>query len=203
VMKTLPSLLHLAPILAVLVVGCNKTANHPVTPRELEDAIKDHNVAAVAAILKADPKLANSKDAVGSPVLHSAVFWAKGRTEVVTLLLDHGADVNGLGGLGISALHDAVRNGRDLPVATVLLDRGADVNIADQSGRTPLMVAASVNLRNRFETMSFLLDRGAVINVKDRFGRTALDMLEPKMPDHARVLQLVVQQGGKSGNEVR
>ena len=59
---------------------------------------------------------------------------------VVAAVIDAGADVNALGKLGDTTLHEAVAYGRDEAVA-VLLDRGADPRIANRSGRTCLALA--------------------------------------------------------------
>ncbi|RPB21866.1 hypothetical protein L211DRAFT_789750, partial [Terfezia boudieri ATCC MYA-4762] len=51
-----------------------------------------------------------------------------GNLEIVTFLLDQGADVNVTGGRYGSALCAAVIDG-NLEIATLLLDQGADVNV--------------------------------------------------------------------------
>ena len=46
---------------------------------------------------------------------------------------------------GATALYVAIANDKD-DVVKALIDKGADVNIADNTGRTPLMVAAEKGL---------------------------------------------------------
>jgi ankyrin repeat protein len=159
-----------------------------------------HDVRTVEKLLNNDRSLSNTKDAVESPVLMSAVFWAKGRTEIILLLLDHGADPNGVDGLGKSALQEAASFRDSVPIVTLLLDRGADVNHRDHFRKTPLM--AAVSAFGSPEMINLLLARGAEINAKDKFGRTAVDLLSPNWPNHARVRQLLLQNGGKAGNEI-
>ena len=73
----------------------------------------------------------------GTP-LHFAV--ASGNSELVTLLLEHGADVNAKTTNGWTPLHSAVER-RDLEMARLLLDAKADPDAKDTSGRTPLALA--------------------------------------------------------------
>ncbi len=70
--------------------------------------------------------------------LHSAI--ANRRTEIVALLLDHGADVNSTQADDFTPLHEAAQNG--LPdVTRWLLQRGAAVNARLSNGQTPLTLA--------------------------------------------------------------
>jgi ankyrin repeat protein len=67
-----------------------------------------------------------------------------GSVSLARLLLDRGgADVNGRGAGGFTALHTAANNG-DEPLARLLLGRGADKTLADQSGTQP----ADIGLRD-------------------------------------------------------
>jgi ankyrin repeat protein len=77
----------------------------------------DHGVAADAPLPTWDRR---------SP-LHEAA--ARADADVVTLLLDRGADANQLDRVGRSPLYDAVAHGREDTVR-VLLERGADPNLA-------------------------------------------------------------------------
>jgi ankyrin repeat protein len=55
---------------------------------------------------------------------------------MATLLLDSGAEVNGRGEGGFTALHSAAQNG-DKELARLLLERGADPSLAADDGRRP------------------------------------------------------------------
>jgi hypothetical protein len=82
--------------------------------------------------------------------LQEALTWsaARGHTEMVRLLLDHGADVN------------AVIGGRPVP---------------EYAGLTPLMLAANFG---HAEVVRLLLARHANVNLKSPFGKTALALAQ-------------------------
>jgi ankyrin repeat protein len=68
------------------------------------------------------------------------------------------------------AFYAALR-ANDLPRLDAILKQGANVNIADNTGATPLMYAASVGSA---DAMKLLLDNGADVNLKSNADTTAL-----------------------------
>lgn len=62
------------------------------------------------------------------------------RTDIVELLLDHGADPNAAQHLGYTSLHSAAHNG-DVETIRLLMNRGADANPVNDDGKTPLQMA--------------------------------------------------------------
>jgi ankyrin repeat protein len=93
-----------------------------------------------------------------------------GHTEIVALLLRHGANPAVVDITGKTPLIVACRHKN---VLKALLDGGAAINAQDIKGWTALMHAV---WQNRPEEVQFLLNRGASIELKDRRGRTALDI---------------------------
>ncbi|KAJ5724453.1 hypothetical protein N7493_006181 [Penicillium malachiteum] len=82
--------------------------------------------------------------------LHLAT--CRGFEQIVRLLLDKGAEVNGKTKRGSTALHLALHD--KATIAQLLLDYGADPTLEDKNGQTPLKVAAA----NGYEDMvKFLL----------------------------------------------
>jgi ankyrin repeat protein len=73
--------------------------------------------------------------------LHHAVF--NGHKEIVTLLLEHGANINLKGQEGqVTPLHlAAVRNNKE--IVELLLQKGADLHAEDLYGRKPIHYAKS------------------------------------------------------------
>ena len=94
----------------------------------------------------------------GLHLLHIAATL--GQTEVVTLLLEAGADVNVAGGdEGTQPLSRAAWAGFPDTVKA-LIARGADLNAEDRSGRTALWYAA---VTGRQDIVRILLDAGAKV----------------------------------------
>lgn len=105
--------------------------------------------------------------------LAAAAF--KGRTDIVWLLLDRGADINAVGGEYGTALVAAAVFERRMQISlllllhlvgvrtsSLLLDRGADINMVGGKYGTALATAA---FHRRIQIMLLLLARGADINV--------------------------------------
>ncbi|KAL1694074.1 ankyrin repeat-containing domain protein [Schizophyllum commune] len=78
----------------------------------------------------------------------------KGQEDIITVLLDAGADKESRDVDGCTALHYATR-GAYLGAVSLLLERGADVNAPEKTGKTALHFAATgVILRSAAEERS-------------------------------------------------
>jgi hypothetical protein len=93
-----------------------------------------------------------------------------GHTDVLSLLLEHGADVEVRNVYGTTPLYRASRSGK-LEAGQILLDRGADINAPGRVGETPLSGAL---FERRVEFARMLLERGASINTHGTDGNTPL-----------------------------
>jgi RNA polymerase sigma factor (sigma-70 family) len=152
-----------------------------------------------AALLAADPSLAQAQDGAGMTALHHAA--ERGATEIARLLVDAGADVNARDAYGQAPLDHAGHAGpwKTAPaveIVRLLLDHGASVDIfqaaalgdlprlralldedpqrvnaRDEKGRTPLYEAAR-NLH--LAAVDLLLDRGADVEARTSWGETPL-----------------------------
>ncbi len=111
----------------------------------------------------------------------------EGHTEVVKLLIDYGADVNGLN--GNTALIAASYNGHK-DVVQLLLRYGANVNAVNNHGDTALMFASN---KGHKEVVTLLLDMGAHVNVISNSGETALTFASSG--GHKDVVQLLLGYG--------
>ena len=80
----------------------------------------------------ADPNALSMNEAVRVPPLGTAAFVRS--VPLAGLLLDSGADVNGRGEGGSTALHSAAQND-DEELARLLLERGADPSLATDDGK--------------------------------------------------------------------
>ena len=92
----------------------------------------------------------------------------KGLVNVVTLLIEHGANVELQDENGKTALHHAVHS---CDVLSCLIRNGADVNACKSMNCTPLMIASSKGYMN---AVTLLLECGANMDQQDKNGETAL-----------------------------
>ena len=103
-----------------------------------EPAVADMFAGDAAAVRR---RFGAGADAEGrDAIFHQRMLmWAacSNHADVVSAVLDAGANANDQGGFGDTTLHTAVAYGCDEAVAT-LLARGADPRIANRLGRTPL-----------------------------------------------------------------
>jgi cytohesin len=106
---------------------------------DLFDAIREGNEGKVARLTRADPTLLEkAEEASGDVPLVVAVEHEK--VDMVKLLLE-GADIDGKGRSGETALIRAIRKGSEGLVA-FLLAHGAKADLADAAGNTPLIWAS-------------------------------------------------------------
>ena len=97
-----------------------------------------------------------------APRLHCILDIA----EILRLITEEGADVNGKDIDGTTALHVA----RSSAAARTLIENGADVNARNSRGMYPLHRARNLGVA------SVLLENGAVVNATDSFGNSALHL---------------------------
>lgn len=105
----------------------------------------------------------------GSTPLGNATYY--GRTEMVKLLIERGADVNLADEFGQTPLSCACSGG-ELEIVKILLDNNAEINTVRPDHRlTPLHLACS---GGHAEIVKLLLENEADIHAQDDYGRTAL-----------------------------
>jgi len=115
--------------------------------------------------------------------MNALMFAAReGHVDAARLLLDAGADVNGVDKNDITPLFMAISNNR-ISMARFLIDRGANINAKDWYGRTPLFAAIEmrnvdldyqtfehiVNAEDRkviLDFIGYLLDKGVDANIR-------------------------------------
>ena len=110
----------------------------------------------------------NMQTAYGTTPLLIAV--KKDNPDLVMLLIQYGAHIEGKDRNGITPLMAAIAAGQTANVYT-MLDAGADINARDQRGLTPLMWAT---IRGFPQLVEILLRREAMVNLKTAEGLTAL-----------------------------
>ena len=153
-----------------MLVSCGQKQAESLTR-----AIESGDLNRVIELLDADPSLVNradriehygerststtgdERDYVASRPLWKAV--EQGHRDIAILLLDRGAEPNGLGGQRATPLHAAAANA-DLEMVHLLLDRGADPKGADGQFATPFHAAAGAAFGKGLPIMALLLSLG-------------------------------------------
>jgi ankyrin repeat protein len=103
---------------------------------------------------------------MNTPMISAA--W-KSHLEVVRVLLEGGANVEGADVVGRTALHAAAYNGH-LDICRLLLDWGAKVDALTETQYTPLHFASWLG---HLSVVKLLVERGADVGVESKFGEAA------------------------------
>lgn len=128
----------------------------------------------------------NARDEFGLTLL---MYAAKGRIDVVRMLIKAGAQVNARHMLGgTSALMMAAAHPDKLDVVQELIAAGACVNAPDFAGKTPLMCAAQGGNEN---IVALLISAGADIDAQNDADETAL-ILAAKAGNYMAVFVLAM-----------
>lgn len=112
----------------------------------------------------------HARDSLDWTKLHSAA--SLGKPELITLLLDKGADINARAKDGSTPLHLAVK--RSHPAAVKLLfARGANPAAKDQEGNAPVHIAAELFTP---DMLKVLVDMGTSVNARNSENWTPLHL---------------------------
>jgi ankyrin repeat protein len=149
-----------------------ETQRQSESSRTLMTAVAANDVTAVNKILSEEKVDLSQTNADG----FSPLAWAarEGYTQVVAILLEHGANPNQNDQwMGATAGHKAAFWGRP-EVMNLLVQHGLDLNAkGGYNGYTALMDAVT---RNHFEVAQILVKAGADLNITGHDGMTALDI---------------------------
>ena len=134
------------------------------------EAVKEGEREVVSQFLKEKVNV-NIKDRnFGWTPLHWAT--AQGNLQLISDLLEQGAEVNARDNNRWTSLHEAVSNDRE-EIASLLLKNGAYVNAEDKNLWTPLHEAVA---NENLTMVSLLLEQGADVNKKDKNLWTPLEL---------------------------
>ncbi|NXN10796.1 ANR27 protein, partial [Indicator maculatus] len=123
----------------------------------------------------------------GFTPLHMAALH--GHSELVSLLLKHGASISAKNVKHAVPLHLACQKGH-FQVVKCLMDYNAKQNKKDIYGNTPLIYACS---NGQYETTALLLQHGAAVNLSNAKGNTALH--EAVIGKNEALVDLLLQNG--------
>jgi ankyrin repeat protein len=132
------------------------------TPLRYAGFNKDVEMCQLLLDYKADPNTRGNDS--GAPII--CVRANGGDFEIVKLLVEHGAAIDGASSTGWTALHNACNNGH-APMVAYLLDHGADIEGVTSNGETPLILALRANMP---EVVELLIDSGADVHKTGRWG---------------------------------
>ena len=110
-------------------------------------------------------------DASAPTLLHKAARLGD-NPELITVILDAGADVNARNRIGQSPLHDAALGGGPGVIAA-LVAAGAELNARDNRGATPLHQAVEAK---KPANVAALLEAGADVHIRMPDGETSLHL---------------------------
>ena len=118
-------------------------------------------------LIAENPDHINARGGSKETPMHVAA--GAGHINILSLLLDHGADVDVRNKNGETPLLRASWAGQR-EAGWYLIDRGADINAPDERNFTPVFVA----FKGHVESARMLLELGAVIDIRNRYGETPL-----------------------------
>ncbi len=133
------------------------------------------------------PEHVNARIWQSETPLHAAA--AEGHTDILSLLIDHGADLKARELSGNTPLHRAAWNAR-LEAGEYLLNRGADIDARNQYNKTALIYAT---MEGHVEFARMLLERGTVIDARCDSDMTALHWAA--MRGKTEVARLLLEHG--------
>jgi ankyrin repeat protein len=122
---------------------------------KLLDAIRINDIFAASSLISSGVVNGNGKM---WPLIHAAGL---GRVEIMTMLLDAGADINAVGEYHRTACHVAVFKSH-FDALKLLVERGANLGVVNVFGESLLSIVARLDKGERF--VCLLLDGGAPLD---------------------------------------
>ena len=182
----------LITIAALVLLGCGESQESATAPDiSIHIAVIDGNIEAVKQHLDADADV-NALDDEGNTPLHHAVY--NDQTEIIRLLIDKGADVNGKRKAanhekGVTPLHEATWRST-IETMELLINNGADVNMKRADGAIALHYAVWFGLKEQTE---FLLSKGSDVKARDgdNNGATPLHEAVMRSPNNG-IIELLI-----------
>lgn len=181
-------------VAAVVVVQLSQmtaaTAGDDPKNAPIHEAAKAGSVDKTRALLAANPRLVNARNAFGVTPLYFAA--GTNHVAVAKLLIEAGADTNAESTIGQAPLAAAAALGY-ADLVRLLLAHGAKVNDTDKFRLTALHEAAAYG---HTDVVKILLAHGADAAAKDMKGVTPLQLARQR--GHARVVEILVAATSRS-----
>lgn len=166
--------------------------NHRVNPQHILDysllnAAMKGNLPEVQALITLHANVNAVDDNGMTPLMHAL---SHGSTNIVTTLMQHGADVNVMNKKhNMTSLMYAL-NSHNITLIKILFDKGVSIHVAKSDGLTPLMCAAKSDF---VDAINFFIENGADINAVDKKGMTAL--MHASEHRFLKAVQTLIQHG--------
>jgi ankyrin repeat protein len=176
------------------VKGLDKTGISPLVRASMTAGRKPDALEIVDLLLQAGADI--DKAAPTTPLDAAA---RQGLTDVVSHLLDKGANINCESEVGKTPLYHSIRTNK-ADVVALLIQRGAKVNTKTAQGWSPLHLAVQQGMES---TVQLLLQKGAFIDARDNEGYTPLDWAKGrssrggKSSAKPELLEFLIQSGAK------
>lgn len=169
--------------------------NNPLPETFFLQLCKENKYSEILSLIHSSPELLTHHEVRhGLTLLSCAVKFS--RPEIVSLLLEYGADPNSQDLIGETALHLAVDNS-DWEIAELLLQYKAEPNCMTVDGETPLHHSAFIGDK---KMMNLLLSYGADANCSDTtLGRTPLHCAV--QCEHIDCINLLLSHGASALSE--
>ena len=140
--------------------------------KDLHMAILDNDIDTVKSLLRINRELVNDKESkLKWTPLHLAS--ALGHEEIITLLIDNGADLNAKDEDGKTPLFYASSKGHK-EIVEILINHGADVNAMDKNNNNVLFQTV---FSGHYDVVNILIKNGADIKHKNKFDETLLHII--------------------------
>jgi len=171
--------------------SCSNDKEHKTTCAKVEKLMWEKDAAGIKNLVEADPGLVNMKLTNDETMLTIAA-WT-GQSELISYLVEKGADLSLRNKWNNTALHNAAQQGYT-EIAKILLDKGADINLQGTSGCTSLLFAAQ---KQHPEMVALLLKHGAKVNIANDYEQTPI--IAASWQGNPDVMSLLIQNGADIG----
>jgi hypothetical protein len=138
---------------------------------ELLEAIRTEDINRVRDLIAAGADVNFRKQTIlgATPLIYAA---RKKNENILHLLIDSGADINGVDAIGRTALH--INSNHVENIVRILIDTGIDLNIRDNDGETALMYASFYGY---LSIVKMLIEGGANIYIKNKDGKNVVEFV--------------------------
>lgn len=127
---------------------------------------------------------------IGSTALINAAGY--GMQDVVSILLEYGADIDAKNIFGRTAVMYAAFLG-NFEMVKFLIEKGANLNLKTNQGENVLLYAVGHSSREKYEIVKLLVEKGLDVNCKDNDGWTPL--IQAVIWEQYKTVKFLIEKG--------